>query len=129
MSPETRERPHKRLDAWRRAVDLVVAVYKVTEGFPSSERYALVDQMRRAAVSIPSNIAEGAARQTRKEFAQFLHMARGSLSELDTQMEIAVRLGYLELGPHEMINASVQSVDRLLNGLLRSLREGEKVKG
>jgi four helix bundle protein len=116
------DKPHKRLEAWRRALELVTDVYKVTGAFPADERYALVDQMRRAAVSIPCNIAEGAARQTRKEFAQFLHVARGSVSELDTQLEIAGRLGYMPTEGQLVLQSSCEVVDRLLNGLVRSMR-------
>jgi four helix bundle protein len=72
------EKPHKRLNAWNAALDLVFAVYQATSRFPKDERFCLTDQMRRAAISIPSNIAEGAARQTRKEFINYLHIARGS---------------------------------------------------
>jgi len=116
------DKPHKRLEAWKRALELVTDVYKLTDAFPAQERYALVDQMRRAAVSIPCNIAEGAARQTKKEFAQFLHVARGSLSELDTQLEIAGRLGYMPAEGQRFLQSSCEVVDRLLNGLVRSMR-------
>ena len=116
------DKPHKRLEAWKRALELVTDVYKLTDAFPAQERYALVDQMRRAAVSIPCNIAEGAARQTKKEFAQFLHVARGSLSELDTQLEIAGRLGYMPAERQRFLQSSCEAVDRLLNGLVRSMR-------
>ena len=84
------QKPHKKLNVWGSAMELVVDVYRLTESFPSRETYSLTSQIRRAAISIPSNIAEGAARQTRKEFVNYLHMAQGSLSELDTQIEIAV---------------------------------------
>mgnify|MGYP003578988023 CR=1 FL=1 len=87
------EKPHKNLEAWKQSMDLVVEVYKTTKEFPHQEIYGIANQVRRAAVSVPSNIAEGAARQTKKEFANFLHVAQGSLSELDTQIEIASRLG------------------------------------
>ncbi|HEY3166232.1 MAG TPA: four helix bundle protein [Candidatus Binatia bacterium] len=90
------EKPHKKLDAWKLSMDLVIDIYQITEKFPKGERYSLIDQIRRAAISIPSNIAEGAARQTKKEFANYLHMAQGSLSELDTQLDLAKRLGYLD---------------------------------
>jgi four helix bundle protein len=76
------DRAHKKLDVWKESVDLAVEIYRVTEAFPKSELYSLTSQMRRAAVSVPSNIAEGAARSTGKEFMQFLMIARGSLSEL-----------------------------------------------
>lgn len=80
---------HKKLDVWKEGVEFASAVYTITERFPKNEMYGLTSQMRRAVVSIPSNIAEGAARFSRKEFFQFLSIAGGSLSELDTQIEIA----------------------------------------
>jgi four helix bundle protein len=89
-------KPHKRLDVWKKAIDLVQEIYDLTKIFPKNEDYSLTNQMRRAAISVPSNISEGAARQTKKEFIQFLHIAQGSRSELVTQMEIAIRLGYLK---------------------------------
>jgi four helix bundle protein len=89
------DKPHKKLDLWNSAMALAVDIYSATDTFPRDERYSLTDQIRRAAVSVPSNIAEGAGRQTRKEFVNYLHMAQGSLSELDTQLELARRLGYL----------------------------------
>ncbi len=85
---------HKDLQIWQSGIALVEAVYKATSEFPASELYGLTSQMRRAAVSVPSNIAEGAARQGEKEFIQFLYIALGSLSELETQGIIAQRLGY-----------------------------------
>ena len=88
-------KPHKKLDLWNAAMDLVVTIYEVTDSFPRGERYSLTDQIRRAASSIPSNVAEGAGRQTKKEFTNYLHVAQGSLSELDTHLELARRLGYL----------------------------------
>ena len=77
-------------------MDLVIDVYRITDHFGNQEMYGLTNQIRRAAVSIPSNIAEGAARQTKKEFANYLHIAQGSLSELDTQVELAGRLGLVD---------------------------------
>ncbi len=88
-------RPHYNLEAWKEAMSLVKAVYQVTQAFPKDEMFGLTAQMRRAAVSVPSNLAEGAARTGRKEFAQFLSIARGSLSELETQLLIAIELGYV----------------------------------
>ena len=87
---------HKELDVWKKSMDLVVKVYQLTQLFPESEKYGLTSQMRRAAVSVPSNIAEGAARKGNKEFIQFLYIAIGSLSELETQYLIAVRLSFID---------------------------------
>ena len=119
------EKPHKKLDVWRLAMDLVTAVYQVTEKFPREERYSLTDQIRRAAVSIPSNIAEGAARQTRKEFVNYLHIARGSLSELDTQLELAKRLGYLGEKTGDSLDVQVERIDKMISGLIRRQRAME----
>ena len=88
-------KPHKKLDVWTSAMDLTQHIYQVTDRFPMKEQYGLSNQIKRAAVSIPSNIAEGAARHSKKEFIQFLHIAKGSLSELDTQLELAKRLEYV----------------------------------
>jgi four helix bundle protein len=116
------EKPHKKLDLWKKAVDLSVLIYQMTGKFPSQEMYGLVSQMRRAVVSISCNIAEGAARQTKKEFIQFLHMARGSLSELDTQIEISTRLGYVKSEEITDVLKIAMAVDMMLSGLIRALR-------
>ena len=89
-------RPHYKLEAWKSAMALVKAIYQITGKFPKEELYGLTSQMRRAAVSIPSNLAEGAARTGKKEFAQFLSIAKGSLSELETQLLISAALGFLD---------------------------------
>lgn len=111
----TLQRPHYRLEAWREAMSLVTQVYEVTQTFPSEERYGLSSQLRRAAVSVPSNLAEGAARSSEREFAQFLSIARGSLSELETQLLIASNLGYL--APEHQLFSLVDRVSRLITGL------------
>ena len=115
-------RPHRKLDVWNEAMDLVVVLYEITGAFPKTETYALADQLRRAAVSIPSNIAEGAARQTKKEFVQFLHIARGSASEIDTQLEVAHRLNYIGDEVKSEVNARLDAIGRMLTGLIRSVR-------
>lgn len=89
------DKPHKKLDLWNTAMELAVTIYQATDSFPREERYSLTDQIRRAVSSVPSNVAEGAGRQTKKEFINYLHVAQGSLSELDTHLELAGRLGYL----------------------------------
>ncbi|MDQ6652407.1 MAG: four helix bundle protein [Acidobacteriota bacterium] len=115
-------RPHEKLDVWKRSMDLVVRIYKATEVFPTHERYGLTSQIRRAAVSIPANIAEGAARQSSKEFAHFLSNAQGSASELETELLIAQKLEYLDsVGYFEMRN-EIASVGRMLIGLAQSVR-------
>src|ERR1051326_4311749 len=88
-------RPHHKLDAWSKAIDLIIDIYKASETFPKEERYGLTSHIRRAAVSISANIAEGAGRYSNREFAHFLSNAQGSASELETELIISHRLGYL----------------------------------
>lgn len=88
-------KPHEQLDAWKFGIQLAKAVYQLTGDFPAEERYGLAQQMRRAAVSVPSNIAEGAGRNGAKEYLNFIGITRGSLAELDTQLQLAVMLGYI----------------------------------
>lgn len=114
------KRKHHDLLAWQEAIKLVKAIYGLTRAFPRDEQFALTSQMRRAAVSIPSNIAEGAARGTRKEFAHFLTLARGSLSELDTQVTISRELGYA--ADTSEVDSLMDRVFRLLAGLITSNR-------
>lgn len=102
-------------------MELAKAIYKITAKFPSEEKYGLVTQMRRASVSIPSNIAEGAARQGKKEFKNFLSMAQGSISELDTQLELARLLEFLKEDKFLEIDNLSNRVDKMLTGLIRSL--------
>ena len=119
-------RKHHELKAWQEAMELVKEIYRVTRDFPKEEIYGLVSQMRRAAVSIPSNIGEGAARGGDREFIQFLIIARGSLSELETQLLISKDLGYMRDVPD--IQERIDRLFALIGGLLRSLRERGKTK-
>jgi len=112
------DKPHKRLEAWRLSMELVEDVYRITERFPPEERFGLVQQIRRAAVSIPCNIAEGAARHTRKEFINFLHMSQGSLSELDTLLELSSRLQYLDLAEWHTMDLRLERIDKMPTGLI-----------
>ena len=100
-------------------MELAVTIYQVTDSFPREERYSLTDQIRRAVSSVPSNVAEGAGRQTKKEFINYLHMAQGSLSELDTHLELAKRLGYLAQDSWAMLDRKVERIDKMLSGLIR----------
>jgi len=113
-------KPHKKLDVWKLSTDLVVEIYNITKQLPKDENYNLVSQMKRAAISIPSNIAEGAARNTKKEFINFLHIAQGSLSELDTHLEIAERLQFIKKDGMSNINSLMVRVDKMLTGLIKS---------
>ena len=115
-------RPHERLDVWNKSIELVMSVYKATEGFPRDERFGLTSQIRRAAVSIPANIAEGAARDSQKEFVHFLSNAQGSASELETEWLIAHKLGYLAKEAHDDIRRELDSVGRMIFGLAHNIR-------
>jgi four helix bundle protein len=122
---KSRRRPHHSNEAWRLGKALCMEIYRVTAGFPGDERYELRSQLRRAAVSVPSNIAEGSARRTTRSYLKFLYMARGSLNEIDTQMEIAEDLGYLAnveltdtLKTFDHLSHSLQN---LINALERKL--------
>lgn len=109
-----KNKDHKDLDVWKKSMDLVVKVYQITQMFPDTEKYGLTSQMRRAAVSIPSNIAEGAARKGDKELVQFLSISIGSLSELETQYLIAIRLGFVT--DEATFNQELIDVKKLLIG-------------
>ncbi len=98
-------------------------VYTLTASFPVDEKFGLVAQMRRAVVSVPCNIAEGAARQGKKEFKNFVSMAQGSLSELDTQLELSVMLDYLKKADMDKMDLQLLRIDKMLTGLIRSLRK------
>jgi len=110
---------HRDLDVWKKAMDLVENLYNITSNFPVEEKYGLVSQIRRAAVSIPSNIAEGAGRKSDKEFVQFLYVSMGSLSEVETQLLIAQRLKIIsDCESFEDIN----SVRKMTVGLINYLK-------
>lgn len=112
---------HKDLIVWQKSVDLSVAIYKLTEVFPKSEVYGIVSQMRRAGVSIPSNIAEGKKRNSPKDFRHFLSMALGSGAELETQIEIAKRLGFGEKEDYLKVEETLNEVMRMLNTLSKKI--------
>ena len=119
MIRDSQKRPHERLDVWQDAMSLVEAVYRMTATFPDTERFGLISQMRRAAVSIPSNIAEGAARRSTAEYLQFLSIGRGSLSELDTQITIAARLGFATASAEldELLHRTFARMNALMQAL------------
>jgi four helix bundle protein len=110
------------LVAWKKAIELVRTVYAVTSKLPHEEMFGLNSQMRRSAVSVPSNIAEGQGRTTRGEFLQFLGHARGSLYELETQAVIASSLGYVSTQERDCLLSEAQELGRVLNGLISSLK-------
>ena len=113
---------YRELIVWQKAVDLVEAVYRVTRSFPREEVYGLTSQIRRAVVSVPSNIAEGQARNSTADFLHFLSIARRSLKEVETQVIIARRLGYIDEKLEGDLTSLTEEVSRLISGLMRSLR-------
>jgi four helix bundle protein len=113
---------YRELKVWQRSLELVCEIYRQTQGFPREEMYGLIAQMRRAAVSVCSNIAEGKGRSTDKDFVVFLCHARGSLLELETQVIIAQKLGYLQASAKEDIEKRTAEIGKMLNGLMNSLR-------
>ncbi len=120
---EVTQGTYENLRVWRRSMDLVLEVYRTTALFPRQEVYGLTSQMRRAAVSVPSNIAEGKGRYSRKELLQFLFRARGSLLELQTQITIARELGFLAAKEGKSLAELAAEVGRLLNGLVNRFQQ------
>ena len=113
---------YRDLLVWQKSIDLTDKIYVLTEHFPKSEMYGLSNQMRRSAISIPSNIAEGAARHGKQEFIQFLGIAKGSLAELHTQIIIAHRRNYILPENYQAIEKTMHEIDNMLFGLINSLR-------
>jgi four helix bundle protein len=119
---ETRQRGHRGLVVWQRAMSLAAQIYAVTNSFPRHELFGLTSQLRRAAVSIPSNIAEGAARSTTRDLLSFLHIARGSQAEIETQVLLASTLGYLDDEDRIRLLRCIDETGRLLTATIHSLR-------
>jgi four helix bundle protein len=117
------DKPHKKLRGWQLGMDIALDIYKSTTDFPAEEKYGLISQMRRSAVSVPSNIAEGSARNSKKELINFLYVSSGSLSELDTQLELAKRLGYLSHEQWNDLDAKLTEEDKVLCGLIKYQKE------
>ena len=115
-------RSYRELIAWQKAMRFVTEIYEVTRRFPSEERYGITNQLRRAAVSVPSNIAEGQARFSQKEFHHFLSQARGSLVEIETQLLIARDLKYIQAARAETLLGLTDELGRILNGLISSIK-------
>jgi four helix bundle protein len=114
---------YQQLIAWQKAIELVGDIYSLTSAFPRDEIYGLTSQLRRAAVSIPSNIAEGQGRATKGEFIQFLCHSRGSLYEVETQVVISRNLGYIRVEQQESLSDALSELGRILNGLITSLQQ------
>ena len=117
-----RSNTHKDLIVWQKAFGLAVAVHHLSARFPRHELFGLTSQVRRAAISVPSNIAEGAARRTTRDFLAFLHVARGSLAELETQVLLVREIGYLDDVAGKMLLRDLAEVGRLINGFIVGLR-------
>ena len=121
MSSEIKS--YKDLIIWQKGIDLVVEVYKIIKRFPREELYGLSDQIKRSAVSVPSNIAEGQSRQHTAEFRQFLYIARGSLAELDTQLIIAHRVGYIDSKNLDLFASRVTELRKMISALVAKLKD------
>ena len=112
---------HKNLEVWKKSINLVVNVYKISGAFPKTEKYGLISQIQRAVVSVPSNIAEGAARNSTKEYIRFLSIAQGSLSELETQLIISEKLGYKI--SQSTIFVDIENISKMLYRLRETLKK------
>ena len=112
---------YKDLIIWQRSMDMVEFIYHITEHFPAKENFGLISQMRRAAVSVPSNIAEGYGRQSSGSYAQFLLIARGSLFELETQLEVSIRLNYLQKPDSEKLLAEIVEISKMISSLISKI--------
>ena len=115
------------MEVWRNSMDFASSIYKITELFPSIEQFGLTSQMRRAAVSIPSNLAEGAARAGKKEFLQFINIAQGSISELDTQVELSKDLGFIKQRDYESLLSDLTVISKQLYGLANKIRSKDNI--
>ena len=116
-------RDHTKLRSFELADEVAVLVYRVTAGFPREELYGLTSQMRRAAVSVPSNIIEGCARDSQADYLRFLYIAFGSLKELHYQLSLSKRLGFLPKQDSSLIEPKIVETEKVLNGLIRALRD------
>jgi four helix bundle protein len=115
-------RPHKKLIAWQESIKLVKIIYALCNKLPESEKYGIISQLKRAVISVPANIAEGAARSTQKEFAYFLAISNGSLSEIDTFLSIITELSMLKEDDVDPAFEQIDRISALINGLIKSLK-------
>ncbi|MFA6980591.1 MAG: four helix bundle protein [Ignavibacteriaceae bacterium] len=113
---------HKDLDVWRNSIDMVTDIYNCTKDFPKEELYGIVNQLRRASISVPSNIAEGAGRHSQKEFVQFLYIALGSMAEVETQLIISLNLKFIDASIFETLNNKLIIIRSQLFGLIKHLQ-------
>ena len=113
----------KELIVWQKSINLVTEIYRITEKFPSNEIYGLTSQLRRASVSVPSNIAEGNTRRSKADYLQFLRIARGSCSEIETQIIISKNLGFINDITFETLSFNIVEISKMINGLINSLKD------
>jgi four helix bundle protein len=118
---------HKDLTVWQKSISLVAEIYRITRIFPKEEIYCIVSQLRRAALSIPSNIAEGSARKNTKEYIQFLYISLGSAVELETQLIISVNLDFIKQDKAESIQIQLEEIIRMLKGLIKALSARKEI--
>jgi len=118
---ERKMKSHKDLHVWQKSINLVTDIYDITKEFPKEELFGLTNQLRRAAVSIPSNIAEGSARNHNKEFIQFLYIAQGSCAEIETQLTISQNLNFISESTLKQLNEKLTEIRNMLIGLIKSL--------
>ena len=112
----------KELKVWQKSIQLVTTIYSQTSNFPKEEVYGITSQIRRCAVSIPSNVAEGAGRRTKKDFSHFLDIAKGSSFELETQLIISKELGFIERIKFENLNSDLEEIQKMITGLQKSIK-------
>ena len=113
---------HKDLEVWKKSMELVIDIYKITQKFPDTEKFGLINQIRRAAVSVPSNIAEGCARNSDKDNLRFVDIACGSLAEIETQLLISVQLGYYKMNKAQLVIDKIDNIGKMLSGLKKHLK-------
>jgi four helix bundle protein len=112
---------HKDLQVWQKSIAMVTEIYALTKSYPKEEIYCIVNQIRRAAVSIPANIAEGCARRSTKEYVQFLYISLGSAAELETHLIVSHNLGYITTNTCDTMQVKLEEIIRMLTGLIKSL--------
>jgi len=116
------ERPNKKLAVWNESIKMVTVIYELSKDFPKEEEFGLKSQLRRAAVSVPSNISEGLTRRTKPDKLHFLNMADASLSEIDTQLEISLKLRFIDEKKFDLIEKEIITIQKLLSGLIRTIK-------
>ncbi len=116
------DKPHKKLEVWKESIEFVVIIYNLARRFPRGEEFVLTSQLKQAVISIAANIAEGAARHSKREFIQFLYIVRGSISEVDTYLEIALRLGIINQEMVSGIEPRMTRIEKMLTGLIQFLK-------